>query len=367
MSLSSDNITRLPYGKGARNVTLQVDGGTHIYQGSMVAQLDSTSMLVPGSTPSSGPCIGVSAHEQDASNFSDGEKSCDVETDAIFVFANAAAPHACSEATSFGTLVYMQDDVTISADSNTGAYKAAGYFAGMEPDGQVRVFISMRRTDVAPLESDLSATTGAGLVGIADGGGFTSATDVESALEELYQHNASIQKQVNIPILSALDAATGALLAVFADGASTTPGTQLSNSKAACVRWNNHATPGAIAITVPMPQDLDDTADVVFHALVSKTGATVGDATKLTIGAFEQVVGAAHDADTDFGGDTGAVVGNAASKTVTELTRTLALADIHATPSAITFTIKPKDGTLGTDDLHLHACWLEYKGKLLTA
>ncbi len=220
------------------------------------------------------------------------------------------------------------------------------------------------------LNADLASSAngkGAALVAIEDAGSFTATTNVEAALAELYQDAESVQKQINIPITSAIDAATGALLAVFADGDTTTPGTELSNSKAVSVRWNNHATPGAIAFTVPMPQDLDDAANVVFHALVSKTGATVGDATKLTIGAYEQTVGALHDADTNFGGDTGAVTGDATAKTVTELTRTLALADIHATPSAITLTIAPKAGTLGTDDLLLHACWLEYKGKLLAS
>lgn len=165
---------------------------------------------------------------------------------------------------------------------------------------------------------------------------------------------------VPLPIMSAIDIATGALLAVFADGASTTPGTQFTNSKAAVVRWNNHATPGAIAVTVPWPEDLDAGVNVTFHANVSKIGATVGDATALTVGAFEQIPGALHDADADFGGDTTAVTGDAASKTVTELTLTLAHANVTAPPGSVTFTIKPKAGTLGTDDFLLHAAWLEY-------
>ena len=156
-------------------------------------------------------------------------------------------------------------------------------------------------------------------------------------------------------------------LVVFADGNFTVPGTEFTNSKTRAVRWNNHATPTALVCNVAMPQDLDDTALITFHALVSKTGATVGDATKLTVGAFEHIVGAAHDADVDFGGDTSAVVGDAAAKTVTEVILTLAAADVHPAPSSICFTIKPKAGTLGTDDLLLHSAWLEYKPQLLTS
>ncbi len=367
MSNSTVNLPIFPVGKGGRAANLPVDAGSHIYAGTLVSQLDATSMLVPGSTALSGPAIGISTHEQDATSGSDGDKRCIVITDVVVALKNAAAPHACSEAVAFGAVVYMQDDHTISADSNTGAYFAAGTFVGMEEDGRVRVYIPMRRADTDPLESDLSTTAGAGLVGILDAGTFTSATTVEGALAEIYQGMQSIQKQVNIPLLGSIDATTGTAMIAFVDGAYTVPGTEFTNSKTCAVRWNNHATPTALVVNVAMPQDLDDTAVVTFHALVSKVGATSGDATKLTVGAFEHTVAALHDADTDFGGDTSAVVGNATSKTVTEVTLTLAAADVHATPSSMCFTIKPKAGTLGTDDLLLHSAWLEYKGKILTS
>jgi hypothetical protein len=358
MSNSTKNLIRHPYGKDGREIFLPVDGGSHIYEGTLVAQLSTTAMLVPGSTASCGPAVGVAVHEVDNTG-SDGDKRLRVETDRIFEFANGLTTDACSEATQLFSVVYMGDDHTIFDNDAVGTLKAAGRFCGMSEDGKVRVFVGM-----ANLADSLAAATA---VSITDSGGFTATTNTETALQEIYQHLESIQKQINIPITAALDAATGALLAVFADGAVTTPGTQLTNSKACSVRWNNHATPGAIAITVAMPQELDDAAAVTFHALVSKIGATVGDATALTVGAFEQTVAALHDADVDFGGDTTAVVGNATSKTVTEVILSLALADIHATPSAITFTIKPKAATLGTDDFCLHAAWLEYKGKLLTS
>ncbi len=38
-----------------------------------------------------------------------------------------------------------------------------------------------------------------------------------------------------------------------------------------------------------------------------------------------------------------------------------------AYPAAIELTIKPKDGTLGTDDVIVLAAWIEYKKKLLAA
>jgi hypothetical protein len=359
MSNTIKNLIRHPYGKDGRDVMLPVDGGSHIYEGTFVSQLNSTAMLVPGSTASSGAAVGVAVHEADNTSGSDGAKRLRVETDRIFEFANGLTTDACSEATPMFAVVYMGDDHTVFDNDGSGSLKPAGRFMGMSEDGKVRVYVGMANL--------AEALADAADVAIADAGLFTATSTVETALQELYQDRASVQKQVNIPITAALEVATGAMLAVFANGSTTVPGTQLTNSKAVSVRWNNDAAPAAIAVTVAMPQDLDDAANVVFHALVSKVGATLGDATKLTVGAFEQTVGALHDADTDFGGDTSAVVGDATSKTVSELTLTLALADIHATPSAITFTIKPKAGTLGTDDFCLHAAWLEYKGKLLTS
>lgn len=359
MSNATTNMKLRPYGKGGREVHLPVDGGAHILEGTLVSQLASTAMLVPGSTSSSGAAVGVAAMEVDNTAGSDGDLRCKVLMDQIFVFANGLTTDACSEATPMFAVVYMGDDHTIFDNDASGTLKPAGRFMGMEPDGRVRVFVGMANLGDSLADADA--------VAIADAGLFTTATDAEGALQEVYQGLLSVQKTIQVPLGGAIDIATGALLAVFADATGTTPGTQFTNSKTAGIRWNNDAAPGAIAVNVAMPQDLDDTANMTFHALVSKTGATVGDATALTIGAFEIVPAALHDADADFGGDTNAVVGNATAKTVTELIATFTAANVHAAPEAICLTIKPKAGTLGTDDLVLHACWLEYKAKLLTS
>jgi len=100
---------------------------------------------------------------------------------------------------------------------------------------------------------------------------------------------------------------------------------------------------------------------------VSKTGATVGDATKITVEAFNQVDGATHDADADYGGDTDAVVGDAVAKTLDVLTLVLAAVNLPAAGSRISLSMHPKDGTLGTDDLCIHRVWAEYTRKLRTA
>jgi hypothetical protein len=136
------------------------------------------------------------------------------------------------------------------------------------------------------------------------------------------------------------------------------------------VRWNNAANPDPICTTVPVPWDLDETADVIATVVASKSGATVGDATTFDLGVFNNVVGALADADANYGGATSAMTGDATAKTVQAVTRTLALANLpnpDAAYASMTITLQPTDGTLGTDDVTVHAVRLRYKRKLRTS
>ena len=202
-------------------------------------------------------------------------------------------------------------------------------------------------------------------VAVADSAGHTTTTEVESALAEVYQHIASAQAFLPLPIYAfSLD--TGAVIAVFSAGASTVPGWS-ATAEGGGIRWNNHANPDPVRTTIPYPPDLDATANVVVHFLAYKTGATSGDAVTWTCTAFENIDGALFDADADFGGVSSAMTGNASTKTVQEETLTLALANVTGSPGCITFSIQPTDGTLGTDDVTLLAVWLEYTRKILTS
>ncbi len=188
-----------------------------------------------------------------------------------------------------------------------------------------------------------------------------------SQIAALNTHSLSNQKQVNVPLGTAMLVA-GTPMAAFADNAgASAPGLQVVNSKAPSIRWNNQGTQTAVWFAIPLPQDIDDAAPIVLHAMVSKTGATVGDATTLTVTAFFQTVAALHDADSDRGGASSAIVGNATAKTVTEVTLSISASALPPSPSILSLSVKPTDGTLGTDDFCLHALWFEYTGKLLTS
>lgn len=157
--------------------------------------------------------------------------------------------------------------------------------------------------------------------------------------------------------------ATGAPLAVFSGGASAVPGMSLTDSEAVCIRWNNNATLNAIMTKKAWPADMDLTEDATVYIHASKTGATVGDAVTFDLAVFNQVVGALHDADADFGGTTDAMDGDATAKTIQSVSRDLAAANLAAAPASFSLTLKPTDGTLGTDDLLVHRVFIEYAKK----
>jgi len=211
---------------------------------------------------------------------------------------------------------------------------------------------------------NVKATTAA-TVSILDSGGFTSEATVEAALAEIYQHIQSAQAFLNLP-LGAFTERDGTVLADFSNGDSTTPG-WAADAEIFGIRWNNHANPDPVSTSIPIPPDLDASADVIVHILAAKVGATVGDAVKWTCEAFNNADGAAYDADTDFGGDSSAMTGDATTKTCQEETLTLAAANVAASPCVLNFSIQPKDGTLGTDDVILLGVSLEYTRKTLTS
>ena len=207
-------------------------------------------------------------------------------------------------------------------------------------------------------------STTAGTVSHTDDGNFTTAGTVEAALQEIYQHIITTKGIINIPMPTITDA--GVALAAFADASNPLPGFCVT-AEGLGIRWNNDANPTAVGVKVMVPPDMDVTANAVLHILAAKVGATIGDATKFTVVAYNNVVAALFDADGNFGGDTDAMVGDAATKTVAHLTLTLALANLAAYPAAIELTLQPKDGTLGTDDVIMLAQWIEYKRKALTS
>jgi len=164
MSNTDKNLLLKPVGKDGRQVNVAVDGGSHIYTGAMVAQLTATGMLVPGSTASSGHCVGVAQHESNNAG-SDGDTTCRVESERIYVFENDVS-NAADESTLLGSPLFMVDDHTVGTSDVGGTLQRAGYFVGMEPDGGVRVLITL--TAAPATAADVGALTFTAVAGTAN-------------------------------------------------------------------------------------------------------------------------------------------------------------------------------------------------------
>jgi len=153
--------------------------------------------------------------------------------------------------------------------------------------------------------------------------------------------------QVNLPI-GIFTEADGTALTVYAAG-SATPGYTRLASKEVVLAWDGNAAPDPVAVTVPMPQDLNSSENVELHYLAAMAGAT--DTPEMTNEAFF------NDGDTDCAGTDDEIDGGT---TLTEYSMTILAADVPTSPSSLTLTFTPKATEMGTDELYLYAAWLEY-------
>jgi hypothetical protein len=388
-------------GEYAAEIQCGVDGAaSKIWESALVCTLVASGYAVKAGTASTGPVEGVAKHTVDNSAGSDGDLSIDL-LQGLFWRPNAGTVTQAH----FGHIVYAGNDQDITATKSTnpiagiclgvhssqgvltlihaginrglqalsdlssiangfgssllGVEDAAGNFTGANVEAVL--------AEIMTLFAGVTGSTGANLLGYDDSGSKTSAATTADALDEIYVDTLSSKCTIDIPFDGSWYEVDGTALAAFADGASNTPGLALDNSEAAGIRWNNAANPDPICKTIPVPYDLDESVDVVATVVASKSGATVGDATTFDIGAFNNVVGALSDADADYGGTSSAMTGDATAKTIQGVTLTLALANLpnpDSAASAITVTIQPTDGTIGTDDVTTHFLRLTYTRKL---
>jgi hypothetical protein len=248
--------------------------------------------------------------------------------------------------------------LTIIADDTSTITVADG-------DGSIGSFIGTtnragaRCTKMADLGSNkwafelIGTSVGeAATIGIADALGLTTATNVEDALQQVMLEGY----RINVPLTSFVDA-DGDPLAKWS--AAPAPGFTIVNSEGYGIKWGANATHSVAMSSILLPHNVTDETVMTANVIASKVGATVGDAVTFLIAAFAQATGDLHDASTDFGGTTSAMTGNATSKTVQHETLVMDVPDISG-QSSMTFTIKPTDGTLGTDLVVVHAVYFTF-------
>lgn len=136
MSNLTAGIPPQPYGQGGRRVNLPVQATAQLYEGAMVSQI--AGACVTGTSSGAGDCCGVAQFDM-LGGASDGLKRIILMTDQIFTFtAGTAAP---TDATPYGTTLYMETDHTVGTGGLGADEGVAGKFVGMNDDGTVRVYI----------------------------------------------------------------------------------------------------------------------------------------------------------------------------------------------------------------------------------
>ena len=340
--------------------TYPIKANVRVFKGALVC-LDSAGRAMPGGLLSAGvvAAVGKASATYDnrtGSTLGGAAGAVDVEVEfGTYQWANSAGGDAIA-ADDVGKVCYVVDDQTVALTNGTDTRGLAGFITevvGSKPYVFMGPHVAGMIVIAASEASQLD----------------TAQTDIDTVEAEVdvLQVNAVTANEVAwFPMSSFLDA-DGDPLAKFVDGASATPGFNVADSEAFGIRWNNHASPSVILGSLPLGYTVDDTAAASIVVLASKVGATLGDAVTFLSTLFFVTVGAAHDADANAGGTTGAMTGNSTTKTVQQVTLAVSAADLPAGPTVANITIKPTDGTLGTDDVIVHAIGIRHTRKVQTS
>ncbi len=205
---------------------------------------------------------------------------------------------------------------------------------------------------LAPPASDVS---------ISDAGQFTAHTDVEAALQEIYQHLKSIQGFIPVPLTSFRELAAGVFINAAGNGGvlaiDTTPIlSMIGDGDAMRLAWAAGNT-DQIAAQVILPPDVDLTANLVVHFLTSK------DADANTV----HMDGEAYFGESDVDCFPSAAAANLIALAKAELTATILAADLPPNQTNANMTLVLMPEAHAGDAVYLHAAWIEYKRKVLTS
>jgi hypothetical protein len=348
MALSLERLTNFAGVTPARG-TFPIKANVRIFKGAMVA-LDSAGRAMPAGLISAGALAAVGKASATYDNRTGSElggsaAACNVEVEfGVFGWLSATGGGDDIAADDVGKVCFMKDDQTVALTSDTDTRGIAGFITEVR-DGQVYVYMGPHVAGLIVIAASEASQLD------------TAQTDIAALEVDAATSNASF----GIPLTSFLDADGDPLAKFVADNVGTC-GFNLADTEALNLRWNNY--PGNAGVTIvtqfAIPADLDGGEDMLIEFLCSKSGATVGDATKITYAAYFVSEGDLHDADTAVTGDTAALVGNATAKTTDLLVATIGAADVPAAGTTVTLKIFPKSGTIETDDFMIHSVRVRY-------
>lgn len=213
--------------------------------------------------------------------------------------------------------------------------------------------------DIVEIVEQTVISTTAATVSIADAGSFTTAAEVESAIQEIYQHMLTAQAFIPIALHSVRETTNFDVANVAANGgllaSDTTPVLEAINAATdGCQRLSWAATNvDQVTFQTPLPPDIDVTADVVVH--IRAAMEAVADTPDITVDSFF------NEGDTKVVDTISAITGTAYA----EYTGTIGNADVPAGAQTLTVGLTP--AAHGTDDLYITAIWIEYTKKTLTS
>ena len=198
-------------------------------------------------------------------------------------------------------------------------------------------------------------STTAGTVSIADSGNFTATTTVEAALAQIYQHLVTAQGTIPVP-LGAITMEDGTALT---KQATTVAGYEQLADKETVITIPVDCSAGeALGFSVPVPQDLDESADITVHVLAGK--AVNLDSLTLDCEVFPSSAGDVGNSDIQDTAAQTIVAG------VTELVFTCGADGLLAAPGTLSVVLT-LGGTNDGDAVYIYGAWIEYKKKILTA
>ncbi|KKM60035.1 hypothetical protein LCGC14_1545920 [marine sediment metagenome] len=198
-------------------------------------------------------------------------------------------------------------------------------------------------------------STTAATVSLLDSGAFTAAATVEAAIAEIYQHLVSAQKTIPVPLGSVTQEDGTHLL----KQAGTVAGIAQISDKEHVINIPINCSAGdSLGFSVAVPQDLDETADVIVHVLVGKDADN--DALTLDCEVYPVAAGDVANADIQ---DTAATAIVAA---VTDLPFTCGFDGVLAAPGGLSVVLA-QGGTNDGDAVYIYAIWIEYTAKILAA
>jgi len=198
-------------------------------------------------------------------------------------------------------------------------------------------------------------STIASTISLADVGGLYDAAELEAAAAEVMVAIKTTQAVMPIPLTSITEEDGTPLI----KQATTVAGFAQIANKEVVINIPIDCSEGEeLQATVPVPQDLDDSADITVHVLVGKAADL--DALTLDCEVFPCGVAVSGSADIQ---DTAATTITAA---ISELIFTCGADGVIAAPGTLTIVLLI-GGTNDGDAVYIYGVWVEYKRKALTS